>query len=463
MVHIAGFLIQILPCMLLCLLPFSKDKFKINRNKLIGILTLICIIFSIIFALTIYYISFNDNYNRSIISNAFMGVAIIACCTLFFVCIKESVYKKLMVICVILIYAAFIYIGVNLMKYTLFIREQWPGQGYTYSYYTLTYFLILSAITLPIIWKVMIGPIRKYLENIDSRFLRRTFYIILVLTILYYIFLASIFPSMADVPSKEEKGLFLFFVYTYFFASLCLIIAFWFLFWEILKIQEKSKYRSLLRIQQIRYQEITENIANVQRTNHDMRHHFRVIDNLITEEKHDKAREYINECVTIIESGEIEQFCIEPMVNALLQYYVGEARKKDIKCDIRVSMEHCPIDNIDMTVLLGNCLENAITSCDDIKDDIKTEKFIRLNIKTINSTLAILMENSCNKVLFTGYDQSYTDNFVKASEFKSIKKEGGIGLTSIEHTVKKYAGIAEYKYTPPIFYTRITLELNNIR
>ena len=62
-------------------------------------------------------------------------------------------------------------------------------------------------------------------------------------------------------------------------------------------------------------------------------------------------------------------------------------------------MEHCPIDNIDMTVLLGNCLENAITSCDDIKGDIKTEKFIRLNIKTINSTLAILMENSCNKVL----------------------------------------------------------------
>ena len=133
------------------------------------------------------------------------------------------------------------------MKYTLFIREQWPGQGYTYSYYTLTYFLILSAITLPIIWKVMIGPIRKYLENIDSKFLRRTFYIILVLTIFYYIFLASIFPSLEYVPWDEEKGLFLFFVYTYFFASLCLIIAFWFLFWEILKIQKKSKYKMCIR------------------------------------------------------------------------------------------------------------------------------------------------------------------------------------------------------------------------
>lgn len=206
MVHIAGFLIQILPCMLLCLLPFSKDKFKINRNKLIGILTPICTIFSIIFALTIYYISFDDNYNRSIISNAFMGVAIIVCCTLFFVCIKESVYKKLMVICVVLIYAAFIYIGVNLMKYTLFRSEQWPGQGYAYSYYTLTYFFILSAITLPIIWKVMSGPIRKYLENIDSKFLRRTFYIVLVLTIFYYIFLASIFPSMEYVLVMRKKG-----------------------------------------------------------------------------------------------------------------------------------------------------------------------------------------------------------------------------------------------------------------
>ena len=138
--------------------------------------------------------------------------------------IHISVYKKLMVICVVLIYAAFIYIGVNLMKYTLFRSEQWPGQGYAYSYYTLTYFFILSAITLPIIWKVMSGPIRKYLENIDSKFLRRTFYIVLVLTIFYYIFLASIFPSMEYVPSNEEKGLFLFFVYTYFFASLCLII-----------------------------------------------------------------------------------------------------------------------------------------------------------------------------------------------------------------------------------------------
>ena len=71
------------------------------------------------------------------------------------------------------------------------------------------------------------------------------------------------------------------------------------------------------------------------------------------------------------------------------------------------------------------------------------------------------MENSCSEVLFTGYNHINTDNFVKASEFKSIKKEGGIGLTSIEHTTKKYSGIAEYKYNPPVFYTRITLELNN--
>lgn len=457
MIHIAGFLIQILPCMLLCLLPFSNEKFKIKKNKLVGILTSICIIFAIMFSLAIYYISYENSPNLNTVSNVFMAIAIVACGTLFFACIKESLYKKLMVMCIVLIYAVFLYMGVNIILRVIpIMRDQWVVQRYTYSIYTLIDFFVLTAITLPIIWKVMAGPIRKYLENIDSKFLRRTFYIVLVLTFLYYIFLSWILPILEYIPIQNTEGLFFFFVYTYLFCSICLVVAFWFLFWEILKIQEQSKYRGILKIQQMRYQEITENIANVQRTNHDMRHHFRVIDNLITEEKYDKTRKYINECVTIIESGEIEQFCIEPMVNALLQYYVGEARKKDIKCDIRVSMEHCPIDNVDMTVLLGNCLENAIASCDNIKN----KKFIRLNIKTVNSTLAILMENSCNEILFTEHKHPHT-NYVKASEFRSIKKEGGIGLTSIEHTTKKYGGIAEYKYDPPIFYTRITLELNN--
>lgn len=188
-----------------------------------------------------------------------------------------------------------------------------------------------------------------------------------------------------------------------------------------------------------------------------MRHHFRAIDSLLREGKNEEAAGYISECVSIIDSREQEIFCPDPLINALLQYYVGEARQSGIRCEIHVRIGRCPIDSVDMTVLLGNCLENAVLSC------LRSEepRLIRLNMRIVNSTLAILMENTCSAVSFSrSVYQRENENggYLPAKAFLSMGA-GGKGLESLEHSAARYGGTAEFRFRNPRFYTRITLEL----
>ncbi len=376
--NFCGFLVQSVPCMLLCLRPFPPESFSIRRKYMVSFFGSLLLAAAAVFS---FFACLPANQHGKdglplsleFYANLFMAATLILCILLMFRMIRESLWKKLL--------------------------------------------------------------------------------IVVLLTALY----AAVLFCLFLIDDSTEQRIAGYLTASLLFCSACLTISIWLLFWEIQKTEEEAQYKNLLSIQQLQYRKFTDELDSFHRTQHDMRHHFRAIDSLLREGKNEEAAGYISECVSIIDSREQEIFCPDPLINALLQYYVGEARQSGIRCEIHVRIGRCPIDSVDMTVLLGNCLENAVLSC------LRSEepRLIRLNMRIVNSTLAILMENTCSAVSFSrSVYQRENENggYLPAKAFLSMGA-GGKGLESLEHSAARYGGTAEFRFRNPRFYTRITLEL----
>ena len=376
--NFCGFLVQSVPCMLLCLRPFPPESFSIRRKYMVSFFGSLLLAAAAVFS---FFACLPANQHGKdglplsleFYANLFMAATLILCILLMFRVIRESLWKKLL--------------------------------------------------------------------------------IVVLLTALY----AAVLFCLFLIDDSTEQRITGYLTASLLFCSACLTISIWLLFWEIQKTEEEAQYKNLLSIQQLQYRKFTDELDSFHRTQHDMRHHFRAIDSLLREGKNEEAAGYISECVSIIDSREQEIFCPDPLINALLQYYVGEARQSGIRCEIHVRIGRCPIDSVDMTVLLGNCLENAVLSC------LRSEepRLIRLNMRIVNSTLAILMENTCSAVSFSrSVYQRENENggYLPAKAFLSMGA-GGKGLESLEHSAARYGGTAEFRFRNPRFYTRITLEL----
>ena len=376
--NFCGFLVQSVPCMLLCLRPFPPESFSIRRKYMVSFFGSLLLAAAAVFSF-FAFLPANQHgkdglpLSLEFYANLFMAATLILCILLMFRMIRESLWKKLL--------------------------------------------------------------------------------IVVLLTALY----AAVLFCLFLIDDSTEQRIAGYLTASLLFCSACLTISIWLLFWEIQKAEEEAQYKNLLSIQQLQYRKFTDELDSFHRTQHDMRHHFRAIDSLLREGKNEEAAGYISECVSIIDSREQEIFCPDPLINALLQYYVGEARQSGIRCEIHVRIGRCPIDSVDMTVLLGNCLENAVLSC------LRSEepRLIRLNMRIVNSTLAILMENTCSAVSFSrSVYQRENENggYLPAKAFLSMGA-GGKGLESLEHSAARYGGTAEFRFRNPRFYTRITLEL----
>ena len=376
--NFCGFLVQSVPCMLLCLRPFPPESFSIRRKYMVSFFGSLLLAAAAVFS---FFACLPANQHGKdglplsleFYANLFMAATLILCILLMFRVIRESLWKKLL--------------------------------------------------------------------------------IVVLLTALY----AAVLFCLFLIDDSTEQRIAGYLTASLLFCSACLTISIWLLFWEIQKTEEEAQYKNLLSIQQLQYRKFTDELDSFHRTQHDMRHLFRAIDSLLREGKNEEAAGYISECVSIIDSREQEIFCPDPLINALLQYYVGEARQSGIRCEIHVRIGRCPIDSVDMTVLLGNCLENAVLSC------LRSEepRLIRLNMRIVKSTLAILMENTCSAVSFSrSVYQRENENggYLPAKAFLSMGA-GGKGLESLEHSAARYGGTAEFRFRNPRFYTRITLEL----
>lgn len=144
---------------------------------------------------------------------------------------------------------------------------------------------------------------------------------------------------------------------------------------------------------------------------------------------------------TLIKSGNV-------MVDAILNSKLSLAKSKKISINSKaVVPTSITISEIDLCVIIGNLLDNAIEACLRIEDEAK--RFIRVYIDLKRDSLYISVTNSS-----VGKAQKKSGQYVS-----SKKGNHGFGLIRVDKIIDKYAGYIKRRDEDGAFTTEIMLPL----
>jgi sensor histidine kinase regulating citrate/malate metabolism len=146
----------------------------------------------------------------------------------------------------------------------------------------------------------------------------------------------------------------------------------------------------------------------------------------------------------------IPVLCSNYAADSIIKYYMSLAISKNIDFETDLTIpETIGINSLDLCVILGNALENAVEACEKL--NAARDKNIIVTSKIVKNHIVLVITNSYNGEIDTSGDV-----------IKSAKSGPGhgIGLSSIRQTVNKYNGNLDIKYTPDTFEVAIIMSIN---
>lgn len=275
--------------------------------------------------------------------------------------------------------------------------------------------------------------------------------------ILFIIPLLSILISYQIAINLRSYNFFSSIMAIFSFVSILIINVIVFTMFEALighnEIKEKYKMADhQLSIQRIHYNELFDDYKSTLGLKHDLKNHINILGSLLQSGNYDKAEKYL---VAIHKNSHFDSGMINtcnPEMDAMISYKRRVAKNKGIIMDVDIQVpDIIPVEPMDICIILGNLLDNAIEACCSEKVQ-KNERKIDLSIKLLRNFLSIRISN-----FFSG------EIIEDEGRFLSIKKNynhHGYGIFNIERAVKKYNGSVKIDSKNKIFTVNIVLECN---
>lgn len=238
-------------------------------------------------------------------------------------------------------------------------------------------------------------------------------------------------------------------------ASLLIIlnICIFYLFEKQLK-QEEEKIKleflkEQLKNQKVHFEELRNNQIRINKAVHDTKNQLLAVLGYVENNQNQKAIETINLlCHNILGKANLVNTG-NVAVDSLLNAKLNMIRKLDIDLETYFLLEpNLKVDEIDLCVVLGNILDNAIEAC----QKISTEKERKIYLKIAQVEEHVLIE-ICNSI---SHKVIYKNG--KIITKKKDKLFHGYGLKNVEDVVEKYNGNITYEQEENIFIVRILLQ-----
>lgn len=215
--------------------------------------------------------------------------------------------------------------------------------------------------------------------------------------------------------------------------------------------QEKLKATVMeeqIKMYRQKFDMVKQSQRNLQSVRHDMKNHLLRISDYLQNEKYEEAERYIEQMEGRLETAReyIQTGNLE--IDAILNHKLGIAEEAGCKTEIKADIpEQMFMSDFDLTVLLGNLLDNAVEALQKME-----EKFLSVEIQYMKGVLYLSVSNSFQGVLHR-MDE-------KRDRFHSTKKNPknhGIGLLNIEDIVNRYHGEMKIDSGSGIYRTDLIL------
>lgn len=221
----------------------------------------------------------------------------------------------------------------------------------------------------------------------------------------------------------------------------------------LIKANETELLKQQLRMLNVKISEQEElfkdfenSIKEIKETKHNLRHQLLLIKEYIDTDDKEHLLEYLDKIQYPLSKNIGPALCKNRTANAVISHYVKIAQEESIEVSLNLQLpEVMNICDEDLCVIFGNCLENAVEACRRMKSG---QRYIHLSALYKGNFLAITLDNSFDGKIIK-----------KDNTFFSRKREHeeGIGISTIRSVVRKYNGMAEFKYSQNQFETSIFL------
>lgn len=203
-----------------------------------------------------------------------------------------------------------------------------------------------------------------------------------------------------------------------------------------------------LAMQNLQYMNLQDKITEARRAKHDIRHHISIMRSYIQEHEYDKLEIYLNHYQRSLPDDSTIVFCKNHAINVLLLYFAQQARDNNIDFEVHASLpENLEVSDNDLSVLLGNLIENAVDACIAQQD---INKKISIKIRYNGSNLFFMVDNT--------YEGSVIQN--RHGQYISTKNNGsGLGLISVKNIVDRYEGSITINHDHQMFCVSIMLNV----
>lgn len=171
---------------------------------------------------------------------------------------------------------------------------------------------------------------------------------------------------------------------------------------------------------------------SVRSIRHDLKQHFQVALTMLHSGKINEAVDYMEKYNdTVLDGISNKVFCDNDVVNYIINSKSKICSDRHIKIYIYIANEIPEFSDLDLCVLLGNALDNAI---EGVSGDGNNE--IYLELRNVDNFFVISVKNTItNSVL------EYNPNLIST---KNEKEVHGLGIFSMKEVVQKYNGSIEF-------------------
>lgn len=322
-----------------------------------------------------------------------------------------------------------------------------PLRVYQADWIMLITYVVLTLAGLPLVRWLMLKKLLPIWTSVRGKAWRQAWLLPLITTT--FSFTGAILTNNIDINLSTIICLFA--------ISMMPVLAYYFIF-VMLKIvsaeealmREVDEARNQLALQTNQYHRITERIEQTRKARHDLRHHMAALSALAKDGNLEAVQKYLAEYSKTL-SNDLEQpICRNYAVDVIVRHYLNRARSDRIDTSVRLNLpEHMNIDDMDICIVFGNCIENAIEACAALPEH---KRFIRINSLLSGNSLVITIENS--------YD---TVSYNKDGELVTTKQGGGIGLSNVRTIAEKYNGHASFQPQDDCFASVVVLSLTPAR
>lgn len=198
------------------------------------------------------------------------------------------------------------------------------------------------------------------------------------------------------------------------------------------------------------YEEIRSIYLNMRGWRHDYHNHLQVIKAQLALNNLEETRRYLDELEhdldrvdTWVKSGNL-------MVDAILNSKLSLAESKKIAVNCKAVLpETLSVEDVDLCVILGNLLDNALEACGQIPQD---KRFLRIYMNVNKSQLYLSVQNAAKEEL----------DFNERNYITNKRGNHGFGMRRVRAAVEKYEGFLHLANEPGIFAAEVTMPLAEV-